>query len=223
MEISDQQFHKESNSLKIPEYQNDELIIKNKFFESISNNELHKISEYVKEDKLPFWNYKENDGSTALVKSVFLNMSEISCLLIETAKQRMNSHTDFVNYLNLKGDNGFNALHYAAFRGNLRLIEKLIHFGADINIKNNSGLNVMHMAAQGDQPNAIVFFKEKLGIKISSLDSVMSTPLHWASYMGAESSVDYLTSWELDDINASDKDGFTPLHLAVMTGNILIY
>jgi ankyrin repeat protein len=211
--------------MEICDNKSNENSIKGKFFEAISNGEINIVKEIFKnENKIPFWLYKEAEGSTALIKSVFLNMTDISVLLIDEAKKNLASENikEFMDYVNKKGDNGFNALHYAAFRGNIRILEKLIQSGADINIKNNSGLNVMHMAAQGDQPNVLVFFKEKYDMQVSTLDSVLSTPLHWACYMGAESSVDYLTSWN-SDINARDKDGFTPLHLAVMTGKIFYY
>ena len=197
--------------------------LKSKLFDLITNGDFPSLQKLILDLELEFWLIKENDGSTSLVKSTFLNMTEISIFLIEEAKRNLQFKDNklFIDFINKKGDNGFNALHYAAFRGNIKILEKLIENGADISIKNNSGLNVMHMAAQGDQPNVLVFFKEKFDLKISCLDSVMSTPLHWASYMGAESSVDYLMSWNAD-INARDKDGFTPLHLAVMTEKIRI-
>lgn len=206
--------------MEIYDNKSNELSDKEKFFEAISNGEINIVKEIFKNgNKIPFWLYKESEGSTALIKSVFLNMTDISAILIDEAKKNLGSENlkEFMEYINKKGDNGFNSLHYAAFRGNIKILEKLIQNGADINIKNNSGLNVMHMAAQGDQPNVLVFFKEKYDMQVNTLDSVLSTPLHWACYMGAESSVDYLTSWS-SDINARDKDGFTPLHLAVMTG-----
>jgi ankyrin repeat protein len=127
-------------------------------------------------------------------------MTDLTIFLLDEAKKKI-GHEDnkkFVDWLNHKGDNGFNCLHYASFRGNLKIIEKVIECGGDISIKNNNGLNVMHMASQGDQPNVLIFFKEKFDMKINSLDSVMSTPLHWACYMGSESCIDYLISWNAD-------------------------
>jgi ankyrin repeat protein len=40
--------------------------------------------------------------------------------------------------------------------------------------------------------------------------------------MGSDLSLDYLATWNLE-IDKKDKDGFTPLHLAVMTGNNLFF
>ena len=42
---------------------------------------------------------------------------------------------------------GFTALHYASFYGNLQSIKYLIQHGADINVTNMTRINVMHVAA----------------------------------------------------------------------------
>jgi hypothetical protein len=198
------------------------LLLKDKFFEAISNGDNYTLNKLILEEEIPFWLYYETDGSSGITKSTFLNMTEITLFLIEEVKRKIwkIDQKFFVDWINYKGGNGFNCLHYAAFRGNIKILEKVIECGGDINIRNNNGLNVMHMAAQGDQPNVMIFFKEKYDMKINVLDNVMSTPLHWACYMGSDSSIDYLISWKAD-LNARDKDGFTPLHLAVMTGKYI--
>jgi palmitoyltransferase len=44
-------------------------------------------------------------------------------------------------------DDGFTAIHFASFRGNIPLIELLLSVGADMYARNNFGINVMHVAA----------------------------------------------------------------------------
>lgn len=62
--------------------------------------------------------------------------------------------------MNFKTDeDGFSALHFASFRGNLNIIQALLDNGADMYQRNNFGINVMHVAAQGDQPVSLYFFK----------------------------------------------------------------
>ena len=54
-------------------------------------------------------------------------------------------------WVNLKTDeDGFTALHFASFRGNLKVISMLIENGADIFMVNHHGLSMLHVAAQGD-------------------------------------------------------------------------
>lgn len=72
---------------------------------------------------------------------------------------------------------------------------------------------MLHLAAQGDQPYSLTFFREK-GLSIYSVDYEQSTPLHWACFAGSETAIYYLQSWG-SKVNAQDNVGNTPLHLAV--------
>lgn len=112
---------------------------------------------------------------------------------------------------------GFTAMHYASFNGNIDIIEKLIKWRADIEVSNYRGLNVLHMAAQGNSPNTLVYFKEKYNMNLQSVDEICSSPLHWACYSGSDLAINFLLSWDVN-LNYKDKEGITPLHLAVMSG-----
>jgi ankyrin repeat protein len=89
------------------------------------------------------------------------------------------------HWINSRGgtSDGFTALHYSAFYGNLRSIKYLIEHGADISIVNHHRINVMHVAAQGDSALALCYFK-KLGMDINTTEKNGSTPLHWAAFSG---------------------------------------
>lgn len=88
-------------------------------------------------------------------------------------------------YINRRsiGEEGFTALHFASFHGNLKIIKFLISQGADIHMTNRHKINMLHVAAQGDNPLSFYFFL-KAGLDINSIDRRMSTPLHWAAYSG---------------------------------------
>jgi ankyrin repeat protein len=133
-------------------------------------------------------------------------------------------YDELANILSKKCSNGYTILHYAAFKGNLDIINSFIEtINNDLLLhelvreKNTKGLTVLHMAAKGDQPGMIVFFKEKFNMNINEKDFVGSTPLHYAAYIGAESCITLLLAY-LDDVNMQDNLGFTPLHLAVISG-----
>lgn len=72
------------------------------------------------------------------------------------------------------------------------------------------------MAAQGNNPNIIIYFKTKYNMSVLSQDSQGNIPLHWACYNSSEESINFLLSY-MDDINIRNNDGRTPLHVAVFT------
>ena len=53
----------------------------------------------------------------------------------------------FINYLNRQTKEGFTALHFASFKGNVAIIRRLISEGADTDTKNNQMVNMIHIAA----------------------------------------------------------------------------
>ena len=53
-----------------------------------------------------------------------------------------------------------------------------------------------------------------------SNDNRQSTPLHWACYSRSEIALCYLLSW-VPGLNDQDIEGYTPLHLAIKSVEIL--
>ncbi len=194
----------------------DIVFLQEKLFNSIESSEIEKIKKIIFQPHIKIWEFLDNEDSTVLIKLAYADLDLIFDV-IKIAKENLNEKQLKI-YINKKAQNGFTALHYASYRGNVKLCENLIENFADINLFNDNGLNVIHMAAQGDQPATLVLFKEKYKIDPQINDNVLSSALHWAAYMGSDLSLDYLASWDLS-IDKMDKDGFTPLHLAVMTGN----
>jgi len=146
----------------------------------------------------------------------------IISIMLEEMKKRLgiDANKEIENWVNQKSKNqGFTAIHYASYRGNIDIIKKLIEYKSNIEAINNRGINVIHMACQGNKLSSLIFFKDKFNMNIHSVDELWSTPLHWACYNGSEESIIYLLSWHVE-LNNQDKEGLTPLHLAVLSGNI---
>lgn len=194
---------------------------KTKYFSIIENNDSNALIELMASLNCKSWEFIDSEGNTALILACNLDLYSIVKTLLEVVSTKLaedgNSNPNSIKeWINTKADNGFNALHYAAYRGNIRIIKLLYSYGCTISIKNDNGLNVMHLSAQGNQISAMVYFNEFHKYSYSCFDNANSTPLHWAAYSGSSEALDFLLSRGVN-INLQDNDGSTPLHLAVLT------
>ena len=100
------------------------------------------------------------------------------------------------NWLNeaSTGDDGFTALHFASFHGNMQIVKLLVEYGADIHARTKAGINMLHVSAQGDQPVSLVYFLDK-GLDINAEENRGSSPLHWAAFSGSELTLNYIVSY----------------------------
>mmetsp|Transcript_16093 Transcript_16093/g.11610 ORF Transcript_16093/g.11610 Transcript_16093/m.11610 type:complete len:183 (+) Transcript_16093:370-918(+) len=119
---------------------------------------------------------------------------------------------DWVNFPT-KSKEDFQAMHFASYHGNPKMIKLLEANGADIYAKNLNGLGVLHVAAQSDQAFSLTYFKKR-GLNMKDRDKANSTPLHWACQSGADTAIYYLLAWDAE-VNEQDSDLNTPLHLAI--------
>jgi hypothetical protein len=71
------------------------------------------------------------------------------------------------NWANKQTDEGFTALHFASYRGNLKMIEYFVALGCNISLKNRHGMNVLHISAQGDQVNSNLIISQSHSLTIN--------------------------------------------------------
>ena len=158
---------------------------------------------------------------SGLHRAVFLDLFLLICAMIDEMKIRLgiDAQKQIEIWVNQKTKKeGNTAIHFASYIGNMDVIDKLIKFKANVEISNFNGNNVLHMAAKGNNPNAIIYFKEKYNMDIESVDELESTPLHRACFYGADLTVNFILSFNVN-INYKDREGYTALHLAVIAGN----
>lgn len=136
-----------------------------------------------------------SNGKTLLHECTFHDSPKCAKAIMNLAKYQTQTAQILTDWINKKEvDDGFTSLHFASWKGNVDLMELLVDNGADLNLRNNHGINVLHVAAQGDKPISIYFFKLR-GLDLRSKDNRDSTPLHWAAYAMSEVTLVYLLSW----------------------------
>ena len=139
----------------------------------------------------------------------------------KTIDTEESNELSLIKLLSLKDKDGNTPMLFAAYKGNIEIIMKLIEIGVKYDTKNNAGLDVIHMAAQNDNPNVIVFFKEKYNYDIFQSDIQGNNPVHWACSNCAKMALGYLLYY-IDDknksvLNAVNNNGQTALHLTILT------
>ena len=190
-------------------------------FEALSKDDVEKVKSFFYDPSLKIWQLKDENNFTALHFSVLKNNYDLTLFIIEEVKKRlgMGASQKLENFINEKNKEGITALHYAVSNGNIKMVQMLKQFGANLEAITNIGKNIMHIAAGSNQPSMLIYFFLNEAQDITSIDENGSTPLHWACYYNAIESVNYLLSLKVD-VNAQDKEKYTPLHLAVSNNSI---
>ena len=202
-------------------------------FDSISANDINKISQFILNKDNKIWEIKKPENLTVLHNACALDKTDVIITIIEktkirlgldnksniTSEEKSQNEKTFKDFINeqTEGDNQ-TALHYASFRGNIKIIKLLITNHADINSLTHTGYNMIHKAAMGNKPSAIIYFNKKYNMSLEDTDENQMNALHLAVRNGMENSVIFLLSLGLNP-NFKDKDGNTALHYAVKKSN----
>ena len=161
---------------------------------------------------------EEQNKNSLLISSVYFNLTEVSIYLIDYLRNKIKSTTEFLDYLNLRNAKGYDALLYAAYRGNYSIFQKLLDNGAYLNSTNITGLNALHLAAQGNCLNIISALMEKYIFNINSQDINGNSALHWAVYFNNQQCIDYLLYYNID-LNLKDNNNCTAMDIAINREN----
>mmetsp|Transcript_17121 Transcript_17121/g.28881 ORF Transcript_17121/g.28881 Transcript_17121/m.28881 type:complete len:238 (+) Transcript_17121:1994-2707(+) len=164
----------------------------------------------------------DDKDQTLLHHAVQIGVGDKAQLLINFARKEQKVPEERIrHWINLQSnDEGWTALHFSAFQGNVDAIYTLLENGADYTIKNKNGLNLLHVSAQGDTAPPLYLFHKNYGISLNEKDKRGSTPLHWACYSQSETAIVFILAWS-PNVDLKDNEGFTPLHLAVRSVDAL--
>ena len=171
----------------------------------------------------------QNRNSLNNMNSKALSLDEKSTFDIEESPFNINKEKEkekeitLIDLLTLKDKAGNTPMLFAAFRGNLTAMKKMISMGIGYNDLNNAGLNIIHMAAQSDSPKIVVYFKEKYNFDLFRNDYLKNNAIHWACSSGSKAVFDYLMlyinkeSGNENVINSVNNQGQTALHITILT------
>ena len=190
------------------------------------------LSDYILDKKNEIWKIKKGDDITLLHSACVSDNFKLVKLIIESTKKRLNLISEnslskeekinneniFKDFINAKTETEhLTALHYASFRGNIKIIKILIQNSANVQALTYNGLNMLHKGAQGNSPNSIIYFNKKYNIDIASTNNDNLNAMHFAAISGMDNSIIYLLNMGLNP-NLQDINGNTPLHYAVKYG-----
>ena len=207
-----------------------------KIFNMVSEEKTEELTDYILNEENEIWNVKRGEDLTILHNVCAIDKTKMAEIIILQTKKRLHLTNDstlleeeksenieiFKNFINARtqGDNQ-TALHYASFRGNIKIIKLLIENYADVNAVTSNGYNMLHKAAQGNKPSAIVYFHKKYNMDLEATCENKMNALHLSAAIGMDNSVIFLLSLGLNP-NIQDKFGYTALHYAVKKSHIRI-
>ena len=206
-------------------------------FQLIYEEKKEELIEYILDDNNEIWKIKRGDDITLLHSACVLDKTDIIEIIINETKKRLHLNLKgslsseeesknekiFKDFINARTQaDGLTALHYASFRGNIKIIKLLIINYADIDALTNNGLNMIHKSAQGNKPSAIIYFNKKYHMSLEETEKNKKlNALHLATISGMEESVIFLLYLGVNP-NKIDIRGYTALHYAVKYNNIRI-
>lgn len=120
--------------------------------------------------------------------------------------------------VNLRADDGFNALMEAVRTGNIEIAKLLIEHNSDINIKNKDGKNMIMIACEKGNEEMFNLLIEN-NADINEKSSWGASALIYASEKGNINIMQYLIDNGIDVNGKADDNGDTPLLWAVTGQN----
>ncbi len=187
----------------------------NRFLNEVSAGRLHNVRQLIENGAGT--DVRTDKELTALHLAAEYDYKYIAKLLIDAGMDIESIELKYRADPNATDDNGCNALHYAAGRGDGFYLDRLIAVGGDINAKAKNMQTPLHHAAQmRNKENMEILVAG--GADPNAADIEGYTPLHLGAYASDMSCYDRLIDLGAD-VNANDHQLRTPLHLFVEVEN----
>ena len=89
---------------------------------------------------------EDEEENAALLNGGSGDTGDLRHAIEKNKKTKQHALKNWIN-THSRGDDGFTALHFAAFHGNMSLIRLLVAHGANIRAQNRQGINMLHVSA----------------------------------------------------------------------------
>ncbi|WP_213105453.1 HEAT repeat domain-containing protein [Candidatus Protochlamydia amoebophila] len=211
-------------------FQLDNPSLKTCFMNALKHG-LPKAAKKLAEDELPQLEEQEPSFLEIAAERAFPRADALSSQPVEISQEKRDVYIDLIDWLlkekKIDPNQKFKhrpdfLIHQVCYAGCSKLLSLLIDLKADLTIRDSSQNNALHFACCSPR-DCVDIVRILLGNCPSLMEAKNSderSPLHLAALAGNEQSVQFLLNQPAHQIklDQQDKDGNTPLHLAVIEG-----
>ena len=119
--------------------------------------------------------------------------------------------------VNAVDNGGWSALHHAARRGSLDIVEMLATYGADVHALTRNGVNALMLAATRGHLDVVTYLAGQ-GVNLLVQNSFGASALMWATQNGHLGVATLFVTLCRASVNAVDNGGWSALHNAALGG-----
>jgi ankyrin repeat protein len=211
-EESDLEEKEEEEEEEEEDYPNKEI------FDAITNNNLPKVLEYIRNDPKNALNAIDNQGISILENIILRSKDSFVLPVLNEFKK----HTDIVKYINKK--NEYQQSSVIFFVKNTNNLKVLIDNGANINATGNNNNTVLNSfcanAYKIDYTDLIKVLLSQPTIDVNLQNDTGYSPLVSSIKTNKLEIVELLLKHKNIDVNIQNKGGGTPLGFAIIDNNI---